>query len=67
LSGKALRAETGKGKHVPNRRPTDKRKNAACSETGISLYLEHSLRGRRARNEAGDLSQGHIMLAFQQH
>lgn len=51
---KALRAETGRGKHFPNRRPTGKSKSVACSETGISLYLVHSLRGRGARNEAGD-------------
>lgn len=64
IVGEALRAETGRGRHVPNRRPTEQRKSAACSETGISLYVEHSLRGKGTRNEAGDLSQGHIMLAF---
>lgn len=55
----------GEGIHVLNRRPTDKTKSAAGSETGISLYMEHSLRDRVPRNEAGDVSQCHIMLAFQ--
>lgn len=35
----------------------DKIQNAACSGTAISIYPEHSLRGRGLRNEAGDLSQ----------
>lgn len=48
-------------------RPTDKRKSTVCSRTDTSVYLEHSLRGRGAGNEAGDLSQHHLMLASKQN
>ena len=33
---------------------TDQIQNAVCSGTAISIYPEHSLRGRGLRNEAGD-------------